>query len=496
MDAEVRVGAGVLRGEWTDEIAVFRGVPYAEAPFGRRRFRPAEAVAPWTGVRDAVAFGPGCPQPLPPPTSFGRLTSATSIGEDCLNLNVWTPDPGAAGLPVMVWIHGGGYLTGSGSARAHHGDTFARDGVVYVSINYRLNVDGFLYLPGGHANLGLQDQVAALRWVHDNIKAFGGDPDNVTIFGQSGGGVSVMNLLAIPSARGLFRRAIAQSGTPAAAVDPDRALTVTHRMAELVGIDPTPDAFAAVPLGRLIQAVMAMQLDFLDLDRWRHETFLVSPFRSVVDGDVLPADILSAVSTGSSAGIDVLAGTTRDETSSFLRDLDLLGRLDDRFYTAALNAFALTNGDLDAYRKESRPDAGLAELVQAAWTDWAFRVPTIRLLEAHAVHGGRAHAYEFTWPSPTSAVLGATHCLEMPFVTDSLSAWTAALTGEDNLWGDAPPRQLADRMHQAWLDFAATGDPGWPAYDTATRATMRFDATSEVVDDLAGTERELWDGRR
>lgn len=496
---EVSTSVGRVRGERIATGAVFRGVPFAAAPYGPNRFRPPAPVPPWDGVRDATIFAVGFRQPVLDPNAPAQtFMNPSTFGDDCLNLNVWTPDPASSGLPVMVWIHGGGYMSGGGAAPIYDGATWSRDGIVYVSINYRMSVDGFLFLGGDTVNLGLQDQVAALRWVQDNIAAFGGDPGNVTVFGQSAGGVSVMNLLAMPSTAGLFRRAIAQSGCSMATADAEFEARVGARLTELLGVPATVEGLASVPVDQLTATIGSLAIEYLSPALWGGESFLISPFRSLVDGEVLPSEIVPAVRGGASADVDVMAGTTRDEMTFAMQPLGLLGTDDvpDFWADAALDTFGLVADDLDAYRKGSRPDATRGELLMAAWTDWAFRIPTIRLLEAHAPQTGRTYAYEMTWPSPQPH-FGAVHALEIPFVTDALAAFTAGFGGSDlDPLGDSPPQALADAMHSTWVRFAETGDPGWPQYDSTTRATMRFDETSEVVDDLAGVERELWEGRR
>ena len=223
MDTVVRTSQGAVRGRTAEGVAIFKGIPYAAPPSGANRFRPPQPAEPWDGVRDALNYGPTVTKPPYFPPFDVLLPEPAIAGEDCLNLNIWTPDPGKAGLPVMVWIHGGAFSNGTGAIATYDGSRFARDGVVCVTINYRLGVDGFLFLGDGNANLGLLDQVAALSWVQENIAAFGGDPDNVTIFGESAGGMSVGTLLSMPRARGLFRRAIAQSGAGHHVISPATA---------------------------------------------------------------------------------------------------------------------------------------------------------------------------------------------------------------------------------------------------------------------------------
>ena len=210
MNAVVRTQHGEVRGSVADGVNTFKGIPYAAPPFGANRLLPPQPVEPWSGVRDALAYGAKPPQlPYPPPWDV-LIPERGPLGEDCLNLNIWTPDPGSAGLPVMVWIPGGMFEAGSGAS--YDGSGFAREGVVCVTMNYRVGAEGFLYLGDGNSNLGLLDQLAALEWVRENIAAFGGDPGNVTVFGQSAGAMSIGTLLSMPRAEGLFRRAILQSG--------------------------------------------------------------------------------------------------------------------------------------------------------------------------------------------------------------------------------------------------------------------------------------------
>jgi len=250
----VSIDHGLLRGSFAGGVHSFKGVPYAEPPFGAGRLRPPRAVAPWSGVRDAIAFGAEPPQLRPPGDhpAAAMVWDPAEPGEDCLNLNIWTPDPIAGGLPVMVWIPGGMFEVGSGAS--YDGSRFARDGVVCVTINYRVATEGFLYLADGGANLGLLDQIAALEWVHDNIAAFGGDRENVTIFGESAGAMSVGTLLAVPRAQGLFRRAICQSGAADRVVPAETALRMGRELADRLGVDATREGIETIPPERLLLA--------------------------------------------------------------------------------------------------------------------------------------------------------------------------------------------------------------------------------------------------
>jgi para-nitrobenzyl esterase len=488
---------GDVEGVVESGATVFRNIPFAAPPFGARRFRPPQPPAKWQGVRDASVSGPAAPQPVlgADPVDDLYFNNVPS-GEDCLTLEIWTPEPGSARLPVIVWIHGGGYMVGCGAARAHNGRTFARDGVVHVAINYRLGVDGFVYLGEGTDNLGLRDQVAGLEWVQRNIAAFGGDPSNVTIFGQSGGGVSVMNLLAMPSARGLFARAISQSGSPVASVLPDEATRVAQRLAKRLGVAPTRAGFETTTVAQTVAQTMPFALDFANPLRHGSQSFMLSPFRAVHGTPTLPKPPIAAAAAA--PGLPMMTGTTTNETIGFLK---ALGRFDgiNPFLGWYFNRLmGVRRAMKDAYRTGPRKLTNTLALVDAAWTDWAFRMPTLRLVETRVqtTPAVPTWLYEFRWESPGfPAGMGAFHSLEMPFMRDDLPT-LQAVPGSESWLGAHPPAALATAMHTAWVSFAKTGDPGWPAYDLAGRQTMVFDTTSKVVSDAAAPERQAWKGHR
>ena len=484
---------GRVRGQVIDGVAVFKGIPYAALPFGANRFRPPTPPAPWEGIRDAFGYGPACPQ-TPYPAPFHQLLGDQGVdGLDCLNLNVWTPDPGAAGLPVMVWIHGGAFLRGSGAVPAYDGRRFARDGVVCVSVNYRLGADGFLLLRDGPANLGMLDQVAALAWVRDSIRAFGGDPGRVTVFGESAGAFSVATLIAMPGADGLFQQAIAQSGAGHHVVSIETARTVAGLLAERLGVAPTLDAMAAVPLPRFVQeqAELAMEMARRpDPGRFGEAASNGMLFEPVVDGTVIPARPIDRIAQGAGRGLRLLAGTTTEEWRFFTVPTGAIDLVTDDRLRLAAQRHGLEPESLAAYRA-SRPGATPGELLSALVTDWFFRIPAIRLAEAHRRNGGDAYLYEFAWRSSLfHGRLGACHAIEIPFVFDNLDRPMALL-------GDGAPQALADVVHRAWVGFASGGDPGWPRYDPPRRPVMRFDETGAVaVLDPGAAERRIWEGVR
>lgn len=495
MDTVVNTRQGKVRGSMSEGVAAFKGIPYAAPPFDRNRFQPPRPAEVWSGVRDALAYGPTVLKPpyFPP---FDVLLPEPAIpGEDSLNLNIWTPDPAQSGLPVMVWIHGGAFANGSGAVSVYDGARFARDGVVCVTINYRLGVDGFLALDDGIVNLGLLDQVAALEWIQENIAAFGGDPGNVTIFGESAGGMSVGTLLSMPRAEGLFRRAIAQSGAGHHAISSQTAKRVGVYLAEKLGIAPTREAFAAVPFDSLLQAQIALSADLFtrpDPAFWGEVSGNQMPFEPVIDGDILPALPIQSISTGAGKGVDVLIGTNTDEERLFMVPNGSIDLVTDEALAGTIAAYGLPVAETLALYRSSHPSATPGDLLEALITDWFFRIPAIRLAEAHVAGPGATYMYEFAWRSPQfDGRLGACHSLEIAFVFDNLDR-------EDNepLMGTNAPQQLADTMHRAWIAFASSGNPGWPQYDLSHRATMRFDTTSALVDDPGSATRKLWEGHR
>jgi para-nitrobenzyl esterase len=497
MNTVVKTQYGEVRGSVADGVNTFKGIPYAAPPFGANRLRPPQPVAPWSGVRDALTYGPKAPQPpYPPGIELFLPPELTSPGEDCLTLNIWSPDLGSADRPVMVWIAGGLFeYHGTGASPWYDGSRFARDGIVCVTINYRVGAEGFLYLGEGNANRGLLDQIAALEWVQENIAAFGGDPGNITIFGESAGAMSVGTLLSMPRAEGLFHRAIAQSGAAHHVTRAATAQRISQYLAEKLGVAATREAIAAVPLDLLLAAQEELRADLVsrpDPERWGAEVVTTMlPWQPVIDGDVIPAPPIDRIVAGAGTGVDVMVGTNTDEHRLFLVPGGAIEQITNEALAGAVAAYGLpVEATLIAYRAAHRV-ASAGDLLAALQTDWYWRIPAIRLADAHAKNSSATYMYEFAWRSPQfNGLLGACHSLEIAFVFDTLGNGTEPLLGPD------PPQQLADTMHAAWVAFATNGDCGWPQYDLSRRATMRFDTTSEVVDDPRSAERALWEGVR
>jgi len=488
----VSTGHGKVRGSTTDGIHTFKGIPFAAPPFGANRFRPPQPAAPWSGVRDALAYGPKAPQlPYPPPVDV-LIPEFVTGGEDCLTLNIWSADLGAARQPVVVWIPGGVFAYhATGACPWYDGRSFARDGVVCVTINYRVGAEGFLAL-GANANRGLLDQIAALEWVQDNIAAFGGDPGNVTVFGESAGAISIGVLLSMPRTKGLFRRAILQSGAAHPVMSPETARRIFEQLAGKLGLAPVHSDIAKVPANRILQTQAELDADLaMDPDprRWGREVVLSRMlWLPVVDSTSVPAPPLDRIAAGCAAGIDVITGTNTDEHRLFLASTGAIDHVTSEALAGAIAAYGLpVEATLATYRA-TLPGASPGDLLAAVTSDWFWRIPAIRLAEAHANASSSTYMYEFAWRSPQyGGRLGACHAIEIAFVFDTLGS------GTEPVLGSSPPQELADAMHAAWVAFAKTGDCGWPKYNPGRRATMRFGLTPAVVNDPRSAERGLWE---
>ncbi|WP_329061051.1 carboxylesterase/lipase family protein [Streptomyces sp. NBC_01429] len=492
-DPVVTTTRGSVRGLRHGATTAFLNIPYAAPPRAAGRFAAPRPHEPWDGVRDATTPGPNAPQSR---RTLGSVDMSPyfgagwSRGEDYLTVNVWTPAGADAGgdLPVMVFVHGGGFVAGSTRSALYDGSAFARDGVVLVTLNYRLGIAGFLDIPGAPANRGLLDVVAALRWVRDNIAAFGGAPHRVTLFGQSAGATIVGGVLATPEAAGLFHRAIIQSGNGLGAFTTEQAARVTGAAAEVLGIEPHVDAFARIPDERLVEAAAA--LAGTDLRTATHHDPLIglSPFSLVLDTQ--PAE---SVATGLGADIDLLVGTNTEEGNLYLVPVDQYATSTSGDVEAvAARAHPDPARLVDTYRR-TRPGAGFGELRSAIMGDALFRAGSWALAGAHAGRSESAtYSYEFGWRSRAlDGELGATHAVELPFVFD-LARLPRLRGGHALLGPDRPPADLATRVHGAWVRFAVTGNPGWDPYDLERRATMRVDTDWTRIDDPRGEERQAW----
>ncbi|HWN87261.1 MAG TPA: carboxylesterase/lipase family protein [Vicinamibacterales bacterium] len=494
---------GRIRGTEIRGIRVFKGVPYGASTAGRNRFMPPVAPEKWAGVRDALAYGASAPQTEP---GARRASSAIAVaaaglppeGEDCLVLNVWTPAvKDNRKRPVMVWCHGGGFATGSGSSPVTDGANLARRGdVVVVSLNHRLNVLGFSNLASvasadfaASGDVGMLDIVRALEWVRDNIAEFGGDPNTVMVFGQSGGGRKVATLLAMPSAKGLFHRAVIESGATLQLVEPEAGARVARELLATLGIATGEgQALQAVPLDRLMGAYFAV-VRKMNVDQ------MTQGFSPAMDGRIVPQHPFHPVASAVSAGVPLMLGSTRTELTSSGAADDF--SMSDAAMRARVRTLLGTHADraVDVYGR-ANPGASPSDLYFLIASDHRYSGPVMKIAERRAALGaGPVYLYYFRWETPVDGGrLKSPHTIEIPFAFDNVDA-AARLTG-----GGAEAKALADRVSDAWIAFARTGNPNtpklpqWPAFTAADRPTMVIDTRSRVERDPIREQRlVMWD---
>ena len=495
-DVVAETTSGKIRGTTVEGVKVFKGIPYGGTTAGKNRFMPPTKPAPWTGVREAIEFGRVAPQPF----SGGRIDYVRLIdwfyppsaqGEDCLALNVWTPAIKDGGKrPVLVCFHGGGFTSGSGSNPGFHGQELARQhNAVGVSVNHRLGCLGYMNLAGLGAPpefarsgvAGALDMVAALEWVRDNIENFGGDPGNVMIFGQSGGGAKVCTLLAMPAAKGLFHRAAIQSGSALRLTSRETATRSAERMLAQIGLDNSRvTELQDVPVEMMMSAQAALGAQ--------------SPpfgFGPMVDGAVIPQNPFDPIAPAISADIPLIVSTTLDDAALGRTDFSL----DEAGLQAQVKTIAGNEADrvIGAYRR-AYPSTTPFLLLCRMLTDRGGRKSAVTLAERKfAQHKAPVYMYLFSWPSPGyGGKFGAVHGTDVPLVVGNNRA--------QGITGTGPvARALAEKMSAAWVAFAKTGNPNhpglpqWPAYTPETRGTMVFDSTCRVENDPAGDLRRLWD---
>ena len=463
-----RTLSGPVEGLVCGGIQRFLGLPYAAAPVGEQRFALPALPTSWSTLRPAHDQGPTAPQ-TPYPGALGRLLPTVAIpGDEYLNLNIYAPAP-LTGIqrPVFVWFHGGSFAHGSNAIDLYDGTAFARDGVVFVSVNYRLGAEGFSVLEDAPLNLGLADQVAALEWVKANIAAFGGDPARVCVCGQSAGGTSVAALLVHERATELFARAIIQSG-PLTAVPVAQARRITSRIARDLGIGATREEFSAVSPAALLAAqhrVMGSGNGASPLNR--------AGFALALDEELVPVDPYEALLAGAAKSIPLLMGSTLEEARLWLMPSGLGAKIGKLRLGLLRRKLGISSQAVNLYAQH-RPTATPGELLVALAGDKLLRVPLYKVADARKRAQGLTYIYEFAWPSPVEE-LGAAHAVDLPFVFDTLGSADAP-----GLVGHAAPQSLARAMHEAWVCFASMGVPGWAPWDL-TRPVKVFDGKENSV---------------
>ncbi|MBS0517836.1 MAG: carboxylesterase/lipase family protein [Proteobacteria bacterium] len=504
----VETARGRVCGVRDRGVSIFKGIPYAAPPLGALRWRPPQKVEPWSGVREATSYGNRAIQAenvfgLPPDLlELFTLGGREPTSEDCLYLNVWTSGLAGAKRPVLFWCHGGAFITGSGSSPWSDGANLCRlDEVVVVSINHRLGALGYLHLEdvageafAGAGTAGMQDIVAALEWVRDNIAAFGGDPGNVTIFGESGGGAKVSVLMAMPSARGLFHKAVIQSGPAVRMADRDDGSKTARQVLAELGLGPgEADRLRTVPAERILEAQSAVQAtvgraSFADRRRLG--------FNPATDGTIFPGGPFEPDAPAVSAPVPLMIGSNKDEMALFLGHLPwVTDATFDNLSESMTPYLGARAADVIAAYRAAQPTMTADRIGLAIVGDLGVRNLSLTIADRKlAQKAADVFVYLFAWETPVlEGRLRSCHTLEIPFVFNNLE--TAALTGSD------PARlPLGERMARAWIAFARTGRPGhgglpdWPAYSTATRPTMIFDAECRLENDPYATERKVWEG--
>ncbi|AIY01077.1 carboxylesterase [Arthrobacter sp. PAMC 25486] len=466
LGATATTSCGEVRGEVRDGVEHYWGIPYAAAPVGELRFALPHPAPAWEGVRDSTEPGPTAPQ-NPYTGAIARILPTVIIaGDGFLNLNIAAPAVrGPELLPVMVWFHGGSLQHGSNALVGYRGRSFARDGIVYVAVNYRLGAEGFSVLDGAPRNLGLADQMAALRWVQQEIASFGGDPQRVTVFGQSAGGNTVAALLAHPDASTLFSRAIIQSG-PLTADPAKQAGKITQRMAKDLKIPATRDAFSRFSPDELLASQARVTAGSTPI------TGGLS-FALAVDPVFVPVSPAAAFASGAGSGTPLLIGTTTDEARLWLVPSGLVMKLKALHLAVARRKVGISAAAVKLFQR-NRPYSVMGEILGALATDKLLRVPMNQLADARLAGPAPTYVYEFAWESPVEH-LRAAHAVELGFVFDDLLSPDSL-----GLAGSTAPQPLATEMHRAWVDFAVSGSPGWEAWNSQ-RPVKTFDGGTNPV---------------
>ncbi|MHA1507227.1 MAG: carboxylesterase/lipase family protein [Promethearchaeota archaeon] len=485
---------GRIQGYIDKDIKIFKGIPYAEPPINQLRFDPPREREPWNNVCVANQFGVSSFQgPDAGGCIFGQLTEQQE--DNCLTLNIWTPETDDKKRPVMLWIHGGGFIYSGSSKAIYDGTLLASKGnTVVVTINYRLGIFGFLYIPDITSNVGMLDQVAAIKWVKNNIANFGGDPDNITIFGESAGANSVITLMIMPSAKGLFHHAIAQSPY---IFEPEPTLKTTKNVMKRLNIEfDDIDALKKLPAQKLNR----VQNEYINDVSGTPESFY-SNFRPSIDNDYIPLHPFKALKEGKAKDIDLLIGTNQDEATFFSSFNPVYEKLNKeglkaqiRMELDRLSFGSKTDFFIEQYKtiRKGKMATDSIDIYNAIYTDLYYRIPAIKTAESHLVHNSNTSFYLLNWCSPTFK--SACHSIDLPLTFGYINPIVKDFVGDLQA-----AKIVSNKMMDAWINFANLGDvnsnsiPEWPRYELKNRATMTIGPEFKVVEDPFGKERELWE---
>jgi para-nitrobenzyl esterase len=477
---EITTQQGLVNGQLQQGVGAFYGIPYAKNPFVKeRRFQAPQAYGKWQGVLDATNIG----QPVPQP-SRGRNVELVGKPGD-LTLNIWMPKDAIHSdkkLPVMVWLPGGAFIREDAGEQVYNGTSFAKNGVIIVTVNYRVGVDGFMHLQGAPDNRGILDQIMALEWVNENISSFGGDPKKVTLFGQSAGAESVAILLGIKKAQGLFQKAIMQS-PPMQSFTQTEAARITKSFADKLSVPATIEGIASVPFTQLVSTVIDQGQTITNHDEWGMIAWGGTAFLPVVDNKLITGSPMQSLEHNADPSIPVIVGSTDQEARLYLVPNGAIDNIAKEEVSLFINDLSLKGHPAEAYANKP-----IGESYVNLQSDYTFRMPALHIAEHLVNNGNTVWHYNFSWFSPAfGGRLGPAHFVDVPFTFNTILSNEAK-----GMVGENPPESLAQAMHDNWIRFAKSDRADWTPYNLDTRPTMRFDTKSQQVDDPEASIRELW----
>ncbi|PMH43293.1 carboxylesterase [Vibrio sp. 10N.286.49.B3] len=480
---ELNLSLGKVVGTTQDSVTAFYDIPYAKNPFtSELRFKAPQTYGKWDNTLDATNIGLPVPQP-----SRGRNVELVGAPGD-LTLNIWIPENSSAAIekrPVMAWIPGGAFIREDAGEEVYNGTSFAQNDVIVVTINYRVGVDGFMHFKNAPDNRGILDQIMALEWIQDHIAEFGGDPDNVTLFGQSAGAESIAILLGTEKADGLFHRAIMQS-PPMESLTKQEAERITLNFAQQLGVAATTDGIASVPFPELVSTVIDMGKTIQNRDDWGMISWGGTAFLPVVDNNIITGSPMKNLANHASK-VPVIVGSTDQEARLYQVPSGAIDRVTKEQTDLFLKDLSLNGNPLAAYNQQNK-EASIGDIFVNIQSDYTFRMPAVHIAEHLLNNGNEVWHFNFSWFSPAfGGRLGAAHFVDVPFVFNTIKSDEAK-----GFVGTEPPQSLADTMHNEWIQFAKFGTVSWTPYTLDTRPTMQFNNLSEQINDPGKATRKLW----